>query len=765
MDTDFNRTINRGERRSRIRFALTFPIAVVLFIFISGKLADILAVVQQDLAILLDTGFVTGSFAQFVPSLIFLAVLLILAGLIIWKLFRMFGGRAGYVLAACLAVSLFSFCLPSTRIFYNFAWWFFSLVFLLAAAESALQLAVLPQEEKYRNPGLDMLCLLVLLGGRIAIEYLSGHTRQGFSPGAVAVYVILLAGYAFLQILSMRRQKNLQALKMTLSDSAKTGSLKMALGADGIKELLPYFSKQMNSGKSAAKLLILELIKGIEFKEKVPLVKSAFDSGPLEVRLNIIDQIFNWNLPYELLPYIVQKCLDDFCEYLMRGIFRNYCDIGEHRVLTPILERVEFINRNSLSANGRLMYGYVFENRKEDYARLIDILLKSDRKEDRLLASEIMVDFVGTEDAVNRNYLDRVMEGARLNPDELEEMIEMCAEYDDGLKYLKIELSNYYSYSFIKKICSYYEPTQIVKSFNNSAMPISIAMVLYAATRMDNSSLSMYYNNVGRLLSYLTDLSRESYKIRASGHPAGPLLLEEIKTLKLNITAILLDYVLLHAGYPKNCDMLAQLEQCIAERNLDELLQAFPEKVGQTLKEILTGDLPSDECSYHYGLLRVSDSNLLLENIYKYLGGEPLDSLITANIENLIALKSIPMFHELDVFTLQQIQKISVYREFNADEMIVNEGDEGDSLFVILNGKVGVYKNGKKINEIQSGSLFGEMAIIDRQKRSATIRTLENTSFLVILGDDFMRLLDRNSSISKSVIRTLAERMRKMLEG
>jgi len=210
---------------------------------------------------------------------------------------------------------------------------------------------------------------------------------------------------------------------------------------------------------------------------------------------------------------------------------------------------------------------------------------------------------------------------------------------------------------------------------------------------------------------------------------------------------------------------LSTLKRCIKEDTIGELIEPLPEKTALAVKRILADDLPPDEQPYRYELLRMSDNNAMLENIYKYLGGERLDTMTTANIDNLIALKSVAMFSELDLFTLQQIQKISSYREFDAGETIIREGEEGDSLYVILGGKVGVYKNERQINEILSGGHFAEMAIFDRQKRSATIKTLENTSFLVISGENFMRLLDRNSSISKSVIRTLVERMRKMLEG
>ena len=105
------------------------------------------------------------------------------------------------------------------------------------------------------------------------------------------------------------------------------------------------------------------------------------------------------------------------------------------------------------------------------------------------------------------------------------------------------------------------------------------------------------------------------------------------------------------------------------------------------------------------------------------------------------------------------------YKKIPSGETVIAEGEEGTSLYVVISGKVGVYKGEKQINEIGAGGLFGEMAIIEKQRRSATIKTLTETSFLMIEGDDFERLLERNSSISGSVIRTLAGRLRKMLEA
>lgn len=578
--------------------------------------------------------------------------------------------------------------------------------------------------------------------------------------------LVFLAVLVFLLIRRRQKQQNIRLMNLALADSSQTLNSKMALGADGIKELLPYLAGQMEHGESVAKLIILELIRGMEFPEKGALVRSAFTCGTLEVRLSIIDQVFNWNLPYDLLPFILQSCEAPFAEYLMRKIFLNFRDIEENRLLPVIKEAsANQILKQSLPAEGRLMYHYVFENGKEAYAQLVGILLASDRKEDRLLAAEIMVAFLGIEDEVNRRYLAAVMEATRLNPDELTEMIEMCSEYDSDLRYLKQELSNYYFFPFIKKICTYYEPTWIVRSFNNSRLPVLMALVLAAAGRLDKVSLSLYAENARQLLSYLTALNREKAKIKRSGHPAAPLLLDEIETLKLTLAAVVLEYYHLQAGQVRTGDMAEQLIDSLAKNDINPLLQILPEQAAETLNEILAGEPRPENEGYDLGVLRVSEHNNLLEHIYQYLGGVSMDTQLAENIEKLVVLKSIPMFRELNVFTLQQIQKISIYKKIPAGETVMHEEEEGESLYVVIGGKVGVYKNEKLINEIVPGGLVGEMAIFDKQKRSATIKTLEESTFLVIEGNDFMKLLDRNSSVSKSVIRTLSFRLRMMLES
>lgn len=740
-------------------YALLLPAAAALFGWVCGP-AGVLLSESLKALLSLQAGAQAGIVWVVLRSLLPVC-LLALAAYQVWNIFSVFRKKALLVLAAALVCSLSAPLFPRAGAPLA-AMWLFNLLFSLFAAQAALQLALTSPEIMYKNTGLGTLLFLAVIG-LFALLF----PRETFArvPGAAYwAYAVLAAAAAALQLLCVRKQRNFRLLQITLDDSSMTDSLKTALGSEGIQQLLPYIGRQMREGTSVAKLLLLDMMRGVEFDAKLDLVKTAFDSGPLEVQFAVVDQIFGWSLPYELLPYVVERCEASLAEYLIRMLFLNYADIADHGALDALRERSGSLRRYAQTEEAGRMFDYVFMDRHEGYVKILDGLLGSDRKEDRLFACEIMAGFIGREDAANRKYLAAVIKNTVLNPAELEEMIELCAEYDDGLNYIKNDLSRYYGYAFLKKVCRYYEPVSIVKSFGSSEYPVPMALVLCAACRLEQNSVGAYRAKAGQLIEYLLRLRAEEARIRAAGLSAGRLLLDEIDSLKRTLIAVALDYLLLVEAGKRTEDTFDALAQPLADGETERLLADLSAQTRAALLELLT---PEDTAAGDpdYAVLRVSENNALLESIYRYSGGEAMETNLTDNIEKLITLKSIPMFSELDVFTLQQIQKIAVYKKIPAGETVIAEGEEGTSLYVVISGKVGVYKGEKQINEIGAGGLFGEMAIIEKQRRSATIKTLVETSFLMIEGDDFERLLERNSSISGSVIRTLAGRLRKMLEA
>ncbi len=102
---------------------------------------------------------------------------------------------------------------------------------------------------------------------------------------------------------------------------------------------------------------------------------------------------------------------------------------------------------------------------------------------------------------------------------------------------------------------------------------------------------------------------------------------------------------------------------------------------------------------------------------------------------------------------------MSTMKYFKKDEVISNEGERAKCIFVLVEGKVGIFKNNRKISEYsKSGDMIGEISMILNRPRSATIKALTDCNLLTIEGelDDLIKLYP---DISKKLIRTLAERL------
>ncbi|MBL8021467.1 MAG: HEAT repeat domain-containing protein [Leptospirales bacterium] len=133
-------------------------------------------------------------------------------------------------------------------------------------------------------------------------------------------------------------------------------------------------------------------------------------------------------------------------------------------------------------------------------------------------------------------------------------------------------------------------------------------------------------------------------------------------------------------------------------------------------------------------------------------------------MERFLFLRSVPLFSDVDGTDLHWINEITHEQTIRARQMIFREGDPGESLYIIINGSVRVFKGqkGKEINIdiLEDRSCFGEMAILDQEPRSASVIALKNTRLLVIHRGDFQRLLIARPRISFALFKTMSKRVR-----
>ena len=132
-------------------------------------------------------------------------------------------------------------------------------------------------------------------------------------------------------------------------------------------------------------------------------------------------------------------------------------------------------------------------------------------------------------------------------------------------------------------------------------------------------------------------------------------------------------------------------------------------------------------------------------------------------------LDKVEIFEGLTQQELEALSASSVVRSYPKNTVIINESDHADSLYIIESGKVKVYcsdKNGKEfiMNTLIAGDYFGELALLDDDKRSASVRTMEKSSFCIIYKDDFNKVLEQQPNIAKTLIGNLTRRVRKLTQ-
>ena len=131
-------------------------------------------------------------------------------------------------------------------------------------------------------------------------------------------------------------------------------------------------------------------------------------------------------------------------------------------------------------------------------------------------------------------------------------------------------------------------------------------------------------------------------------------------------------------------------------------------------------------------------------------------------------LTRAPLFARLEGRQLHRLAELCVPRSYEASEEIVVEGSTGLGLFVITGGRVEVTRGAgdEKVvfAELGSGDLLGEMSLVDDQPRSATVRTLEPTTCLLITRGSFQSLVDREPEIAWCIVPVLAGRLRALQE-
>lgn len=130
----------------------------------------------------------------------------------------------------------------------------------------------------------------------------------------------------------------------------------------------------------------------------------------------------------------------------------------------------------------------------------------------------------------------------------------------------------------------------------------------------------------------------------------------------------------------------------------------------------------------------------------------------------LDVLQKMPVFRHLSYRQLVRVLNITAVRSYDAGDEIVREGESGDALFIVLDGEARVHAADSEIARLGRGQHFGEMALVDRAPRSASVTSVSDTRLLVIRRADFFDIIRKSHDVAVkllwSFLGVLSQRLR-----
>jgi serine/threonine protein phosphatase PrpC len=131
-------------------------------------------------------------------------------------------------------------------------------------------------------------------------------------------------------------------------------------------------------------------------------------------------------------------------------------------------------------------------------------------------------------------------------------------------------------------------------------------------------------------------------------------------------------------------------------------------------------------------------------------------------------LRKMPIFQHLEYVELMEVLNVSVQKKFEHGELIFKEGEMGDQMFVILDGQVSILKGEQEISILSRGGHFGEMALMDRNVRSASAQALGVTRLISVQRKPLFELMQKNKEIAVKLLwcfmQVLNQRLRNTTE-
>jgi CRP-like cAMP-binding protein len=122
-------------------------------------------------------------------------------------------------------------------------------------------------------------------------------------------------------------------------------------------------------------------------------------------------------------------------------------------------------------------------------------------------------------------------------------------------------------------------------------------------------------------------------------------------------------------------------------------------------------------------------------------------------------IREIDYFSDLNELEVRQLIEIGYHRQLNSQEILFNEGDEGDAFYIVLDGQVEIFVPiiNKQLVILDNGAFFGELALLLGIPRTASVKALTPTTLFAIDKIGFQQLLQRHPEMGQVIINSLGK--------
>jgi hypothetical protein len=131
-----------------------------------------------------------------------------------------------------------------------------------------------------------------------------------------------------------------------------------------------------------------------------------------------------------------------------------------------------------------------------------------------------------------------------------------------------------------------------------------------------------------------------------------------------------------------------------------------------------------------------------------------------STIERVLVLEKVSIFESIPHELLADAASLLTERQVAPGERVISKGGPGDSLYIVVAGRVRVHDGERTIREMAANEFFGELSLLDSEPRAASVTAIEPTLLFRLAQDDFYVLLREQPEISRAINRALCRLIR-----